>query len=294
MGRAAARGGSKCAAPLHPGARVGQAQCSFACRMRRERTCPDCEAIAHCRGSGSGYTRCIKHNGGPQPGNAGRERRRAADERRRPDAGDRGDRRAAGAGARDDRAAHHRAAGGGRADADRHPLGRARAAGRGAGAGEDPAGRDARHRARADRQPGAVHPGPDAGRHPRRRGAGDRRRRHPGVPLHRRADLLPAADGRRDQPRQPAHPVGALAGDAGEGGVGRRAAADPAEAVPRAGDAEPDRAGGHLSAARGAARPVPAADRRRLSRARPTSGRSSSRPPASTRRWPSRCSTPTA
>ena len=45
----------------------------------------------------------------------------------------------------------------------------------------------------------------------------------PGLPLHRRADLLPAPDGRRDQPREPAHPVGAAAGDAGEGGVGRRA-----------------------------------------------------------------------
>ena len=111
-------------------------------------------------------------------------------------------------------------------------------------------------------------PGPDAGRHPRRGGAGDRRRREPGVPLHRRADLLPAADGRRDQPREPAHAVGAPAGDAGEGGLGGRAAAHPAAAVPRAGDAEPDRAGGDLSAAGGAARPVPAADRRRLSRPR--------------------------
>ena len=44
-------------------------------------------------------------------------------------------------------------------------------------------------------------------------------------------------------------------------GVEHRAAAP----VPRAGDAEPDRAGGHLSAARGAARPLPAADRCRLS-----------------------------
>ncbi len=41
-----------------------------------------------------------------------------------------------------------------------------------------------------------------------------------------------------------------------------------AEALPRAGDAEPDRAGGHLSAARSAARPLPDADRRRLSRCR--------------------------
>ena len=35
------------------------------------------------------------------------------------------------------------------------------------------------------------------------------------LPLHPRADLRPAADGRRDQPRQPTHPGGAAAGDAG-------------------------------------------------------------------------------
>jgi MoxR-like ATPase len=44
----------------------------------------------------------------------------------------------------------------------------------------------------------------------------------------------------------------------------------PAAAVSRARDPEPDRAGGHLSAARGAARPFPAADRRRVSRPRQT------------------------
>ena len=43
---------------------------------------------------------------------------------------------------------------------------------------------------------------------------------------------------------------------------------DVPQAVPRARDAEPDRAGRHLSAARGAARPLPDADRRRLSRPR--------------------------
>ena len=42
----------------------------------------------------------------------------------------------------------------------------------------------------------------------------------------------------------------------------------PAGAVPRAGDAEPARAGRHLSPARGAARPLPPADRRGLSRPR--------------------------
>ena len=43
---------------------------------------------------------------------------------------------------------------------------------------------------------------------------------------------------------------------------------DTPGAVPRARDAEPARAGGHLSAARSAARPLPVADRRQLSRPR--------------------------
>ena len=67
------------------------------------------------------------------------------------------------------------------------------------------------------------------------------------LPLHPGPGLLPAADGRRDQPRQPAHPVGAAAGDAGAPGHRRRPRPRPARAVPRARDPEPDRAGGHLS-----------------------------------------------
>ena len=43
-------------------------------------------------------------------------------------------------------------------------------------------------------------------------------------------DLRPAADGRRDQPRQPAHPVGAAAGDAGAARHGRRQPPRPAAA----------------------------------------------------------------
>ena len=88
------------------------------------------------------------------------------------------------------------------------------------------------------------------------------------VPLHPRSDLRPAPDGRRDQPRQPAHPVGAAAGDAGAARHRRRHPPRCAEAVPRARHAEPDRAGGHLSPPRSAARPLPDADRRRLSRPR--------------------------
>ena len=64
----------------------------------------------------------------------------------------------------------------------------------------------------------------------------------------------------------PAHPVGAAAGDAGASRHRRRGAPRPAAPVPCAGDAEPAGAGRRLSAARGAARPLPAADRRRLSR----------------------------
>ena len=70
--------------------------------------------------------------------------------------------------------------------------------------------------------------------------------------------LLPAPDGRRDQPRLAPHPVGAAAGDAGAPGGGGRRDPRPARALPRARHPEPDRAGGHLPAARGAARPLPA------------------------------------
>ena len=61
--------------------------------------------------------------------------------------------------------------------------------------------------------------------------------------------------------------------------------AQAARAVLRAGDAEPDRAGRHLSAARGAAGPLHVQHHRRLSRTRTRSSASSSRrPPARIRR----------
>ena len=133
---------------------------------------------------------------------------------------------------------------------------------------QDQAGRDHGHRARARRAPHPVHARPDALRHRRQRGAGGKPRRQAQLPLHPRPDLLPAADGRRDQPRQPAHPVGAAAGDAGAPRHGRRHPPRRAAPLPCARDAEPDRAGRHLSAAGSAARPLPDADRRRLSRPR--------------------------
>ncbi len=73
------------------------------------------------------------------------------------------------------------------------------------------------------------------------------------------------ADGGRNQPRQPAHPIGVAAGDAGAAHHRGRRAPRSAEAVPRAGHAEPAGAGRHLSAAGSAARPLPDGDRRRLS-----------------------------
>src|SRR3954466_12425586 len=73
-----------------------------------------------------------------------------------------------------------------------------------------------------------MHPRSDAGRYSRLRGAGRERKRAALVPLPSRPGVLSAADGRRDQPRQPAHPIGLAAGDAGGGG-GRGVAAVAAQ-----------------------------------------------------------------
>ena len=182
-----------------------------------------------------------------------------------PDARRRRDARAGRRGARRDRQRHLRPGAGRRSDARHSAGGRSRTADRRPRPRQDEARRDARDRRRARRAAGAVHAGPDAVRHSRLRGDGGGGRRQAGVPLHPGADLRAAPDGRRDQPREPPHPVGAAAGDAGTSRDGRRPAARPAEPVPRARDAEPARAGRRLSAARGAARPLSPADRRRLS-----------------------------
>ena len=73
---------------------------------------------------------------------------------------------------------------------------------------------------------------------------------------------LPAR--RRDQPRAGEGAVGAARGDAGAAGHDRRHDLPGAAPVPRDGDAEPDRVRGHLPAARGADRPLPDEDPRRL------------------------------
>ena len=73
---------------------------------------------------------------------------------------------------------------------------------------------------------------------------------------------------RRDQPHAPEDPGGAPRGDGGAPGLVRRREPAAARSVPRRRDAEPDRARGHLLAARGAARPLPDEARRRHARAR--------------------------
>ena len=81
---------------------------------------------------------------------------------------------------------------------------------------------------------------------------------------------------RRDQPRPAEDAGGAARGDAGAAGDDRGHDAPARAAVPRARDAEPDRVRGHVPAARGAARPLPApASASAIRRAR-TSGRCSS------------------
>ena len=78
-----------------------------------------------------------------------------------------------------------------------------------------------------------------------------------------RADLRLARARRRDQPGPGQDPVGAARGDAGAPDHRRRRRPTPCPiAVPRHRHPEPDRVGGHVSAARGPARPVHPADRR--------------------------------
>ena len=129
------------------------------------------------------------------------------------------------------------------------------------GPGQDADAEDARAGARGFIQPRPVHPRPGA-RRPRRHARLPPRQR----PLRHRAraghDELPAR--RRDQPRTREGAVGAARGHAGAAGHDRRHDPPGAAAVPRDGDAEPDRVRGHLRFARGPARPLPDEDRRRL------------------------------
>ena len=138
----------------------------------------------------------------------------------------------------------------------RPPAARGRAGPRQDAGGED-AGPGAGPAVRAD----PVHARP-AARRPRRHADLQpevRRVRGP-----QGARLRQPAAGRRDQPRARQGAVGAARGDAGAPGHARRRDAPAARPVPRPRDAEPDRAGGHLPAARGAGRPLPAEGEGRL------------------------------
>ena len=135
---------------------------------------------------------------------------------------------------------------------------------------------NARHQARA------VHARPDAGRHHRLAGLrpeGGRVRVPRGAGVHEH----PAR--RRDQPHAAEDPVGAARGDGGAAGLRRRRHPPAAGAVPGRRDHEPDRVRGHLHAARGAARPLPAQARARPARARRPRSRCS---PARERLQPAR------
>ena len=98
---------------------------------------------------------------------------------------------------------------------------------------------------------------------------------------------------RRDQPRPAEDAGGAARGDAGAAGDDRGRHAPARAAVPRARDAEPDRVRGHVPAARGAARPLPAPDLVRLPEPRRRVGgaRAAARAAAWTRSSSSRSST---
>ena len=109
------------------------------------------------------------------------------------------------------------------------------------------------------------------------------------LPVSARAAVRQPGARRRDQPRHAQDPIGAAGGDAGAAASPlARPATHLARAVLRAGDPEPDRDGGHLPAARGAARSVLVQARRCRIRARTTCCASPSAPP------PATCPTPAA
>ena len=107
-----------------------------------------------------------------------------------------------------------------------------------------------------------VHARPDAERH--RRHARLRPADAARSGWRKRPDVHRAAAGRRDQPRAGQDAERAARGDAGAPGLDRRPAPPARRVLHRVRHAEPGRARGHLSAARGAARPLPAQGRGRL------------------------------
>ena len=147
------------------------------------------------------------------------------------------------------------------ADGRRPPRARASPRRGRSGAREDDGGEDARA---GDRRRVPAHPV-----HPRPRSRGHRR--HPGlqpearrVPGLARAGLREPRPGRRGQPGSREGAERAARGDAGAAGDDRQGDASAARPVPRDGDAEPDRVGGDVPAARGAGRSLHAQGADRL------------------------------
>ena len=131
-------------------------------------------------------------------------------------------------------------------------------------------------------QPGAVHPRPDAERHHRHRDHRGRPDHRPArVPVRARARSSPTWcwPTRSTAPRpRPRRRCSRRCRSTRSPPAGTTYHA--ARPVLRAGDPEPDRAGGHLPPARGPARPVHARAPGRLSQPGARKRRSSSRPPA--------------
>ncbi len=136
-------------------------------------------------------------------------------------------------------------------------------------------------------QPHPVHPRPHARRHHRHgRDRGEPQHGDAGVPFSRGPAVLPRHPRRRDQPHAAEDAGGAAGGDAGAAGDGGPRAARLVRSVLRAGHAEPHRAGGDLSASRGAARPLHVQGLREVPELQARSSRWRGGPrPRSTTRW---------
>ena len=117
----------------------------------------------------------------------------------------------------------------------------------------------------------------------RRHRRDDLRPEHAHVRVPPRPDVRVDRAGGRDQPRLAEDAVGAARGHGGVAGHRRRRGARGRPPVPRDRHAEPDRAGRHVPAARGAARPLPDQDVDRLPRPRRRPSRSSPGPRSATR-----------
>ena len=125
--------------------------------------------------------------------------------------------------------------------------------------GQDARGRDARTRGARVVRAHPVHARPRAVRHRR---LDDLQEPTRDVRRRARPRVRELRARRRDQPRAGEGAVGAARGDVATAGHDQRDHVSRAGAVLRARDAEPDRVGGRVPAARGAARPVPPEDPR--------------------------------